>query len=102
MKNGDLDIFVSCKKDNPLLKLTLQKKYLKEKSLKDGATAMSYFTTSKFLESLVHTQNWLDMLSSFQVNIPNVKGGRIPFLGLNELGEKSDTTIIFGKFVNKP
>ena len=42
------------------------------------------------------------MLSSFQVNIPSVKGGRIPFLGLNELGEKSDTTIIFGKFVNKP
>ena len=56
MKNGDLDIFVSCKKDNPLLKLTLQKKYLKEKSLKDGATAMSYFTTRKFLGSLVHTQ----------------------------------------------
>ena len=42
------------------------------------------------------------MLSSFQVNIPSVKGGRIPFLGLNELGEKPDTTIIFGKFVNKP
>ena len=31
-----------------------------------------------------------------------VKRGRIPFLSLNELGEKSRATIILGKFVNKP
>ena len=31
-----------------------------------------------------------------------VKGGRIPLLSLNELGEKSKVTIILGKFVNKP
>ena len=28
--------------------------------------------------------------------------GRIPLLSLDELGEKSQATIILGKFVNKP
>ena len=31
-----------------------------------------------------------------------VKVGRIPYLSLNELGEKSRVTIMLGKFVNKP
>ena len=31
-----------------------------------------------------------------------VKRGRVPLLGLNELGEKSQATIILGRFVNKP
>ena len=31
-----------------------------------------------------------------------VKRGRISLLSLNELGEKSQATIILGKFVNKP
>ena len=43
------------------------------------------------------------MISSFQVRIRNfVKGGKIPLLSLNELGEKSQATLILGKFVNKP
>ena len=31
-----------------------------------------------------------------------VKGGRIPLLSLNELGEKLQATIILGKFGYKP
>ena len=30
-----------------------------------------------------------------------MKGGRVPLLSLNKLREKSQTTIILGKFVNK-
>ena len=42
--------------------------------------------------------------SSFQVRIYMyfVKRGEIPLLSLNELREKSQATISFGKFVNKP
>ena len=42
------------------------------------------------------------MTSSFQVRIRIISRGRIPFLSLNEFGEKSRATIILGKFVNKP
>ena len=44
------------------------------------------------------------MTSSFQVRIYMyfVKRGKIPLLSLNELREKSQATISFGKFVNKP
>ena len=38
-------------------------------------------------------------MTSFQVRI--VKRGRITLLSLNELGEKSEATIILDKFVNK-
>ena len=42
------------------------------------------------------------MTSSFRVGLLNfVIGGRISLLSLNELGEKSQATIILSKFVNK-
>ena len=45
---------------------------------------------------------WLDMARRLQVRILILSRGRIPFLSLNELGEKSPATIILGNFVTKP
>ena len=42
------------------------------------------------------------MRTSFLVRILILSRGRIPLLSLNELREKSQATIIIGKFVNKP
>ena len=43
------------------------------------------------------------MTRSFQVRILILsREVRIPLLSLSELGEKSQVTIILGKFVNKP
>ena len=38
----------------------------------------------------------------FQPLPPFIRHLRVPLLSLNEFGEKSQTTIILGKFVNKP
>ena len=63
---------------------------------------MKYFARSKFLINLVYKKCFgIGIASSLQVKLFFVKGGRISFLGLNELREKLLTTIIPGNFVNK-
>ena len=45
---------------------------------------------------------WFDMTNSVQVRILfSVKGGRIPLLGLNELGKMPQTIIIPSNIANK-
>ena len=59
--------------------------------LKAAATDMRYFATSKFFGSLVHKKNFgLIWKVVFELGC------------LNERGEKSQATIILGKFINKP
>ena len=71
-----------------------------------AVTDMRYFTRNTFWRSLVHTHTKIhsDMTNSLQVRILIyfVKGGRIPLLSLNELGEKSQATITHGNFGNNP
>ena len=70
--------------------------------IKAAATGMRYFARSKFFGSLVHNKNfgliWQVVLKLRYLFCQ----GRLPLLSLNELGKKSQTTIILGKFVNKP
>ena len=71
--------------------------------LKGAATGMRYFARSKFSRNLVHKKRlaWYDKyFSSYDMYL--VKRGRIPFLSLNELGEKLQAKLILCKFVNKP
>ena len=64
---------------------------------------MRYFARSKFSRSLVYKKNLsLIWLVVFKLGYPFCNRGRIPLLSLDELEEKSQATIIFGKFVNKP
>ena len=57
-----------------------------------AVTDMRYFARNTFWRSLVHTHTKIDsdMTNSLQVRILIyfLKGGRIPLLSLNELGEK--------------
>ena len=63
---------------------------------------MRYFARSKFSRSLVHKKNF-SLIGYVVIKLGYVftKRVRIPLFRLNELGEKSQATIIFGKFVNK-
>ena len=64
---------------------------------------MRYCTRSKFFWSLALKKNLgLILQAVFKLGSSYVKGSRIPLLSLSELGEKSQVTIILGKFVNKP
>ena len=63
------------------------------------------FRNELVLEKFSSQENiYLDTASNFQVRIHIYffKGGKIPLLSLNELGGKSQTTIILGDFVKKP
>ena len=52
---------------------------------------------------LSQEKNWLDMSNILQVTILILsKEVEYLFLSLNYIGEKSQATIIFGKFVNNP
>ena len=64
---------------------------------------MRYFATSKFSRSLVHRKN-ISFISQIVFNLDTyfVKRGRIPPLSLNELGEKSQATILLREFESKP
>ena len=53
-ENHNLDTSVSYKKDNPLLKLTLQKKYLKIRNL--NILSMKYAQTNKNIHIHTNTQ----------------------------------------------
>ena len=60
-------------------------------------TVFMNFARSKFFGSLVRKKKQFSSLDTYFV-----KGGRIPPFYLNELEEKSEATIILGKFVKKP
>ena len=65
--------------------------------IKAAAADMRYFARSKFFGGLVHKKNvGLVWQVVFKLGY-FVNGGRIPLLSLNELGEKSQATIIVGK-----
>ena len=70
--------------------------------IKATVTDMSYFAKSTFSRSLVHKKDF-DFIRQvvFSLEYLFVKGGRIPLLRLNELGEISQTTIILCNFENK-
>ena len=69
---------------------------------KVAAPDMRYFASSKFSRSLVHKKNFsLIREVVFKLGYFFVNRGRIPLLSFNELGEKSQATIILGKFVSK-
>ena len=71
--------------------------------LKVAATDMRYLARSKLSRCLVHKKNFSLMWQVvFKLGYLFVKRCRIPFLSLNELGEKSQATIILGEFVNNP
>ena len=66
-------------------------------------TVFMNFARSKFFGSLVRKKNFAWYEKQFSsLDTYFVKGGRIPPFYLNELEEKSEATIILGKFVNKP
>ena len=71
-------------------------------NIKAAATDVTYFARSKFSRSIVHKKDIiLTWQLVFKLGYLFYKGGRIPLISLNELGEKSQATIILGKFVNK-
>ena len=81
----------------------LEYRFLVE-SIKVTATDIRYFLRSKFSRSLVHKKNF-SLIYDKQFSSQDtyfVKRDRIPVLSLNELGKKSQATIILGKFKNKP
>ena len=70
-------------------------------SLKAAATDMRYFATSTFSMSLVHKKN-VSFICQLVFKLGYLfcqERGKIP--SLNEIGEKSQATIILGKFVNQ-
>ena len=67
---------------------------------KGAATGMRYFARIKFSTSLVHRKNF-SLIWQVVFELGYVFW-EVPLLSLNELGEKSQATIILGKFVNKP
>ena len=68
-------------------------------STKGTATDMRYFTRSE-ASSLVHKKKF-SLIWQASWDTYFFKRGTIPPLSLNELGEKSQATIILGKFVSK-
>ena len=63
---------------------------------------MRYFARNKFSRSLAHKRNFgLIWHVVFKLGYLFVKGGRLPLLSLNELGEKSQSAITLGKFSTK-
>ena len=71
-------------------------------SIKVAATDVRYSARSKFSRSLVHKKSF--MSSSFQVRIGTLSRevGYLLWVWINKLGEKLKTTMILGKFKNKP
>ena len=76
--------------------------------LKAPGIATRYFARSNFSRNLIHNiffnnsiHFYLTMISGLQVRILILKGG-IALLSLNELGEKSCSTMIIANFVSKP
>ena len=65
-------------------------------------TDMRYFARSKLSSSLVQMKNF-SLTSELDLSQDTyfVKRGRTRHLSLNELGEKSQATIILDKFVSK-
>ena len=62
---------------------------------------MRYFARSKFSGSFLPKKNFGLIWKVVCKETYFVKGGKIFFLSLSELWEKSWATIIFGKFINK-
>ena len=65
-------------------------------------TDMRYFARRKLSSSLVQMKNF-SLISQLDLSQDTYfdKRGRIRHLSLNEIGEKSQATIILGKFVSK-
>ena len=60
----------------------------------------SHLLKKSLMKNFIFVQ-WYDKQSSIK-NTFLVKGDKMPFFSFNKLGEKSETTTIFGSFINKP